>query len=173
MLVDHLWVLEACWLAESGSATSVFPGASQGWPAFASGLKEVDPAEVSGPGWVPGLTLTSRLDRESRVPSGSTIMSITGRLTQERGRGKTKEHLQKAQSTNIIRFTCKGRNQSVQKNSGVQISPLWCHRGHQHHCQVSENTVLRKQINRGFNALSLFDNRVHVRLKSRIKLIQM
>lgn len=110
MVVDHLWDLEACWAAESGSATSVFPGAPQGWPAFTSGLEEVDSAEISGPGWVPGLTLTPRLDRESMVPSGSTIMSITGRVSQGRVSVGIKEHLQKAESTNIITFTCKGNS---------------------------------------------------------------
>lgn len=86
-----LWVLEANWIAVSGSATSLFPGASQGGPAFASGLEEVDPAGISGPGWVPGLTVTPWSDRESRVPSGSTIMSMTGRLTKN-GEKKSKCH---------------------------------------------------------------------------------
>lgn len=103
MVVDHLWDLGACWAAESGSATSVFPGAPEGCPAFASGLEEVDAAEISGP----GLMLTPRLDRESRVPSGSTIMSITGRVTQGRVSVRVKEHLQKAESPNIITFTSK------------------------------------------------------------------
>lgn len=144
MVVDHLWDLEACSGAESGSATSVFPGGPQGWPAFASGLEEVDPVEIPGPGWVPGLTLTPRLDRESMAPSGSTIMSITGRVSQGRVSVRIKEHLQKAEHTNIITFTCKGNSIIVCWRTQLwKSAPLWCHRGHQHLCQVSENTALK------------------------------
>lgn len=95
--VDQLWDLEPCWSPGSRSGTSEFPGGPRDSAACPSGLEEVDPVETSAPCWIPGVTFWSvrglvmlRFDRASRVPSGSTIMSITVRFAQRRGSVKKK-----------------------------------------------------------------------------------